>query len=104
MFDDATLYRRLKVRAAEQGTSIKQLIEAAVKAYLERDEIERPPFDFEAFKRWQAEMDALSEANPPRPGEPTDLSDIKHHLYGYPSRAERESGLRVAEEHATYDA
>ena len=101
VFDDSTLYRRIKVRAAEEGIPVKELIEAALVAYL-KEKVERAPFDFEAFTRWQAEMDALDAANPPGPDEPPDLSDIKHHLYGYPRRAARES-LKVAEEPATYD-
>ncbi len=103
VFDDPTLYRRIKVRAAEDGVPVKELIEAAVVAYL-KEKVERTPFDFEAFTRWQAEMDAFDRANPPGPDEPKDLSDIKHHLYGYPRRAVRASEQRVAEEPTPYDA
>lgn len=103
VFDDPTLYRRIKVRAAEDGVPVKEIIEAAVVAYL-KEKVERTPFDFEAFTRWQAEMDAMDEANPPGPDEPTDLSDIKHHLYGYPRRATRQALHQVAEEPAPYDA
>jgi hypothetical protein len=49
-------------------------------------------------------MDALDRADPPGPDEPTDLSDVKHHLYGYPRRAERVSEQRVAEEPTPYDS
>jgi hypothetical protein len=104
VFDDPSLYRRIKVRAAEDGVPVKELIEAALVAYLRKGGVERTPFDFEAFTRWQAEMDALDRADPPGPDEPTDLSDVKHHLYGYPRRAERVSEQRVAEEPTPYDS
>jgi len=103
VFDDPTLYRRIKVRAAEDGVPVKSIIEAALVAYL-KEKVERTPFDFEAFTRWQAEMDAVDRANPPGPDEPTDLSDIKHHLYGYPRRAARGSDRQVAEESARYES
>ena len=34
VFDDPELYRRLKVRAAEEGVAMKSIIEDAVAAYL----------------------------------------------------------------------
>jgi hypothetical protein len=103
VFDDPTLYRRVKVRAAEDGVPVKELIEAALVAYLGKRKV-RKPFDFEAFFRLQAELDAYDRANPPGPDVPNDLSDIKQHLYGYPPRAERERLSHVAEEQVEYDA
>lgn len=104
VFDDPRLYRRIKVRAAEDGTAVKELIEAAVVAYL-KEKVERAPFDFQAFTRWQGEMDAIDRANPSGPDEPDDLSDIKHHLYAYPRRTERAfERQEVAEQPAPYDA
>ena len=103
VFDDPTLYRRIKVRAAEDGVPVKEIIEAALVAYLSKGKVERAPFDFDAFTRWQADMDAMDRANRPGPEDPPDLSDIKHHLYGYPRRALRGTEQRVAEEPTFYD-
>jgi hypothetical protein len=104
VFDDPTLYRRVKIRAAEQGVPVKKLIEAAIEAFLAAGAPARKPFDFEAFARWQAGMDALDRANPPAPGELENLSDIKHHLYGYDRREERANISLVAEDRAEYGA
>jgi hypothetical protein len=103
VFDDPTLYRRLKIRAAEDGVAVKKLIEAALDAYLSTGTAARKPFDFEAFGRWQADMDAIDRANPPGPDEPDDLSDIKHHLYGYPRRPAPGRAAHAAEAPADYD-
>ncbi len=103
VFDDPSLYRRMKIRAAEDGVALKKLIEEALEAYLAAGTAARKPFDFEAFGRWQAEMDALDRANPPGPDEPGDLSDIKHHLYAYPRRPPPRKVARVAEATAEYD-
>jgi len=104
VFDDPTLYRRLKVRAAQDGIAVKKLIEAAIEAYLSTDAAARKPFDFEAFGRWQEEMDAIDRASPPEPDEPDGLSDIKHHLYGYPRRLAPARSAHAAEAPAEYDA
>jgi hypothetical protein len=84
VFDNDELYRRAKIRAAEDGVPLKRVVEEALSAYLEGAK-ERP-------KRWVtgAEMlkwaeDAAKYDDDPD-GPMLDLSDIKHHLYGYPKR------------------
>lgn len=86
VLEDDSLYRKLKVRAAEEGIAMKELIESALKAYIENVGGRRPrkPFDWDAFHEFQGRIEAMDAENPD-PG-PTDLSDIKHHLYGYPKR------------------
>ena len=98
VFDDPTLYRRIKVRAAEDGMPVKKLIEDALQRYLGPADGGRV-FDFAAFKQWQAEIDASIE---PEDDAPTDLSNIKKHLYGDPEREARYH--HVAEEPIEYDA
>jgi hypothetical protein len=99
VFDDPSLYRRIKVRAAEEGVPVKKLIEEALQRYLGPAEGANV-FDFAAFKRWQAGVDEF----PAEDGGPTDLSDVKQHLYGYPPRHEREARVhRITEETAEYD-
>jgi hypothetical protein len=86
VLEDESLYRKLKVRAAEEGVAMKDLIEGALKAYLgnQRKAGGRKPFDWDAFHQFQRRVEAMDAENP-EPS-PTDLSDIKHHLYGYPKR------------------
>ena len=98
VFDDPTLYRRIKVRAAEDGMPVKKLIEDALQRYLGPADGGRV-FDFEAFKRWQDEADETIAGDD---AAPTDLSDVKKHLYGYPKR--EASYHHVAEEPIEYDA
>jgi plasmid stability protein len=105
VFDDETLYRKLKVRAAEEGVSMKQIIESALNAYLEHREGERPRrlFDWDAFEEFQRHIEEMDGENPDVG--PTDLSDIKHHLYGYPKRPfDEQAWLKLAEEPTPYDA
>jgi hypothetical protein len=99
VFDDAELYRRLKVRAAERGVPMKRLIEEAVRGYLgPAPEAELKPIDWDAFDNWMKEVEeADADA-----GDVLDLSDIKRHLYGYPGPADHR--LALAEERAPYDA
>jgi hypothetical protein len=98
VFDDPTLYRRIKVRAAEDSVPVKKLIEDALQRYLGPADGGRL-FDFDAFQQWQAEVDESVE---PEDDAATDLSDVKKHLYGYPGRETRYH--QVAEESAEYDA
>lgn len=86
VLEDESLYRKLKVRAAEEGVAMKDLIESALKAYVEQLEGKQPskPFDWDAFEEFQRHIEEMDAKNPD-PGL-TDLSDIKHHLYGYPKR------------------
>ncbi len=111
VFDDPELYRQVKIRAAEEGVPVKVLIERAVKDLLVRGRGSHDDFaavfrrghetktvDWEEWDRWQAEIDRLDARLGPGP---TDLSDVKHYLYGYPKESERTR--RVAEEDAQYD-
>jgi len=98
VFDDPTLYRRIKVRAAEDGVPVKKLIEDALRRYLGPADGSRL-FDFDTFKQWQTEIDESIEADH---DQPTDLSNVKKHLYGYPEREARYH--QVAEEPIEYDA
>lgn len=105
VFNDPDLYRRLKIRAAEEGVAMKQIIEAAVSAYLEaapRSTVTPVPsaLDWAAWDEFQARLDAIEEEPAP------DASDVKAQLYGLPRRRlTREGWARmVAEEPAVYDA
>jgi hypothetical protein len=96
VLDGEDLYRELKVRAAEEGVTLKVLIQRALREYLQH----RPEPKLvtpEILEEWFAEADAMDRELPP--DTPADLSDVKHHLYGWPRRA-----LRVAEDPADYDA
>ncbi len=95
VFDDDSLYRDLKVRAVEEGVSLKALIERIVQDYLKPSGERRKLITPELLEEWFAEADAMDKELPD--DTPTDLSDVKHHLYGWPRRA-----LRVAEERADY--
>lgn len=104
VFDDPELYRRLKVRAAEEGIPMKQLIQSAVAAYLEETAPQPAPaarqLDWQRWDAFQQELDALPEDPAP------DASDVKHQLYGTPRRRLGREGwaTMAAEERATYDA
>lgn len=106
VLDDEDLYRRLKVKAAEDGIAMKDLVEEGLRRLL--GEIEAAPepkyFDWDKYeamlKEWEDEDRRLGiDPN----SYPTNLSDVKHHLYGYPPAEERRA-LRVAEERAPYNA
>jgi len=99
VFDNESLYRRAKIYAAEHDLTMKDLIEAALESYLGADADSgwfEP--DWDVFDAWQA--DARAAARGKREA-PTDLSDIKQHLYGRPPQARRQM---LAEETAPYDA
>ena len=108
VLDDEELYRKLKVKAAHDGVSMKQLVEDGLRMVLEAAAPEAQPnakeFSWERYEamleQFRKEDEALGIDDS---SYPTDLSDIKHHLYGYPKAAERRA-LRIAEEKASYDA
>ena len=98
VFDDEDLYRQAKVRAVEDGIPLKGLIEAALRAYLEgndSDAVEPVEWDWDAYDRWQAEVEKLGEEL--GDSVPPDLSDVKHHLYG----ARRLANVRLIAEDPT---
>lgn len=101
VFDDPDLYRRVKIRAAEEGVPVKVIIERALRALFGEAGIpERPPrFSAETWFEWQQENERLEGCLGPSPD---DLSDVKHHLYGHAPRP----GPRreVAEESQEYQA
>lgn len=79
VFDDPGLYRRLKVRAAEEGQPVKRLIEEAVSHYLGSDPSQPlKPVDWDVFDAWQADARAADRES----DYPENLSDIKEQLYG----------------------
>ena len=117
VFDDEELYRRTKIRAAEEGVPVKRIVEEALTAYVDgapgRTATGTTGADVLAF------MDKMKELDDDPNGPTLDYSDIKHHLYGYPKRrlrpenysefvdrVERDVAAQryVAEERAPYDA
>ena len=96
VFDDPDLYRKLKVRAAEEGIAMKRIIEDALAQYLAggRSAATQQPVartvDWASWDAFQAELDALPEEVTP------DASDIKHQLYGEPPRELGEHGWKTA--------
>jgi plasmid stability protein len=105
VLDDEDLYRRLKVRAAEEHVSMKDLVEAGLRKVLAEGQAAKPtakPFDWDRYDDLMAQFRAEDEATGGGTEYPTDLSDVKHHLYGYPKASGRGT-LRVAEEPADYD-
>jgi hypothetical protein len=94
VFDDSDLYRRLKVFAAERREPLKDIIQAAVEDYLNgvapRRTTQERAWDWDEYWKWQEEIDRLGDEME-KAGEvlPTDLSDVKHHLYGRPKRGAR---------------
>ncbi len=61
VFDDDTLYRRLKVLAAENHVPLKRVVEDAVRAYLGPELPEPKTFDWDVYDRWQAEVELLND-------------------------------------------
>jgi hypothetical protein len=108
VLDDEELYRKLKVKAAHDGVPMKQLVEDGLRMVLDaavpQAQAEGREFSWERYEamleQFRKEDEALGIAES---SYPTDLSDIKHHLYGYPKTADRRA-LRIAEEKASYDA
>lgn len=96
VFDDPALVRQLKVWAAEHDTTLKQVIQEAVRAFLGTPDPEARPFDWDAFDRWQ---DEAAQRDRELPADvPTDLSNVKEHLY----RISEPRFLAVAEEPEPY--
>ncbi len=96
VFDDDTLYREAKVRAAQDGVALKDLISRAIRDYLEKKPRVRKRLTLEMLDEWREEslrMDAELVGD-----YPTDLSDVKHHLYGW----EKQTHRYAAEERAPY--
>lgn len=104
VLDDEDLYRHLKIKAAEDGVPMKDLIERGIRLIVgqpARSSATAKGFDWDAYEAMIQRIDdadaeeGISDANLP-----DDLSDIKKHLYGRDERAQ----LRVAEERAEYSA
>lgn len=104
VLDDDDLYRRLKVRGAEDGVPMKALVEQALIALLDQPEgqphgaAHEKEWDWQAFDRWQEQI-REAEAKAYR-AYPPDLSDVKKYLYGEDRRV---PALMIAEEPAEYD-
>jgi hypothetical protein len=94
VLDDEDLYRDLKVRAAREGVPLKRVVEQALRAFLEAGEREAPAFSWEKWMEHRRSAEELDEELGPGP---EDLSDIKHHLCGWPKHGQ------VAEDRAAYD-
>jgi hypothetical protein len=96
VFDDPDLYRKLKVRAAEEGIAMKRIIEDALAQYLDGTRPAAVPrettrfVDWDSWDAFQAELDSLPEEVTP------DASDIKHQLYGAAPRELGAHGWRSA--------
>jgi hypothetical protein len=107
VLDDEELYRRLKVKAAQDGASMKDLVEEGLRRVLGDSSAragEAKDFDWDRYEAMMEEWEAEDRALGIEPGDyPADLSDIKRHLYGHPSASERRA-LRVADEKAPYSA
>lgn len=116
VFDDEELYRRTKIRAAEEGVPVKRIVEEALTAYVDAT---AEPRKWTTGADVLAFMDRMKELDDDTDGPELDLSDIKHHLYGYPKkrvspdewdafvdRLERDARPQryAAEERTPYDA
>lgn len=104
VLDDDVLYRQLKVKAAQDGIPMKDLVEAGLRLVLAgvppaKSAEPGTAFDWERYESmmrdWDEEEGRMGEDDTP----PSDLSDVKHYLYG---RAPRIPVTRVAEERAEY--
>ncbi len=104
VLDDEDLYRRLKVRAAEDGVPMKDLIERGIRLVVgqpARVSEGARTFDWNAYEAMLERIDEADAAANVGPRDlPDDLSDVKRHLYGSPV----ERTLKVAEERAEYNA
>ncbi|HML98751.1 MAG TPA: hypothetical protein PKD75_09750 [Tepidiformaceae bacterium] len=105
VLDDEELYRRLKVKAAQDGVPMKDLIERGLRSVLEGAAPPAGPakaFDWDAYEAMLARLEEQDAALGLGAGAlPADLSDVKRQLYGYPERTRR---WTAAEEPAQYDA
>ncbi len=104
VLDDEDLYRRLKVKAAEDGVPMKDLIERGIRVVVgqpARVADGARSFDWNAYEAMLERIDqADAAANVSSADLPDDLSDVKRHLYGLPG----DRTLKVAEERAEYNA
>ena len=104
VLDDEELFRRLKVKAAEDGVPMKDLIERAIRLVVGqpiRSEGASKPFDWDAYEAMLKRIDEADQSAGIEESKlPDDLSDIKKHLYG----GENARQLRVAESRADYSA
>ena len=83
VFDDEELYRRAKIRAAEEGVPLKRIVEEALSAYIASGSSHpRRVLTGAEMLAWATEAARYDED----PDGPDDLSDIKHYLYGYPKK------------------
>ena len=101
VFEDDALYRRLKVRAAEHGRPLKQLIEDAIQLYLGPEAAAPKVFNWGVFDRWQDEVEALNTGLADEhddEGTPFVLKPIRYDA-NPPARR-----LALAEERGEYDA
>lgn len=106
VLDDEGLYRRAKVRAAEQGITLKSIIEVALQRFLGEGAAEpgaageEPAaaiaWDWDAYDRWQALVEEINDELGPGP---IDLSNVKQYVYGEPAPPRL---LMFAEEIAPY--
>ncbi len=109
VLDDEDMYRRLKVKAAQDGVSMKDLVESGLRLVLglpraADSAVGAPkPFDWNRYEALLEEFRQEDDALGLDPTAfPTNLSDVKHQLYGYPPRDP--AARRVAEERSEYDA
>ncbi|HMO97345.1 MAG TPA: hypothetical protein PKD27_14635 [Tepidiformaceae bacterium] len=104
VLDDEELYRRLKVKAAEDGVPMKDLVERGIRMVVgQAAKNTRRPAEFD-WGAYEAMLNRLQTADA-RAGIaletlPHDLSDIKKHLYG----THGGGGLIAAEERVDYNA
>ena len=106
VLDDEDLYRRAKIRAAEEGITLKSIIESALRGFLGESEstaaADTAPaaieWDWDAYDRWQALVEELDGEIGPGP---VDLSNVKQQLYSEPAKPRL---LMLAEEQAPYGA
>ena len=101
VLDDEELYRRLKVRAAEDGVPMKDLIERGIRLVVGQPGRSTATAKEFVWGAYEAMLERIDDAAANDGDDaPTDLSDIKKHLYGRDTRRT----LLVAEERAEYSA
>ncbi|MGD9934559.1 MAG: hypothetical protein AB7T37_12700 [Dehalococcoidia bacterium] len=106
VLDDEDLYRRAKIRAAEQGITLKSIIESALEGFLGEGDLPASgaapaaaiEWDWDAYDRWQALVEEIDAELGPGP---LDLSSVKEQLYGAEARPRLPM---LAEERAPYGA
>ena len=107
VLDDEDLYRRLKVKAAEDGLSMKELVETGLRLVLGAPvpaELQDKEFSWERYEAMMRQWEEEDRLSGREADYPDNLSDIKHHLYGHPPQpGPAERALRIAEERMEYD-